>query len=95
VDRAEEIKAGSRTDLAATVDVRGNVGWVHATWTAWPRSGPRIVYSKAFNTSGPAKLFVSAPGDTLYGGWEEGSITCEFKTAQGSLAGGVIRVAPR
>lgn len=95
VDRAHEVAAGTRKDLAATVEVRGNAGWVHATWTVWPRSGPRVVYSKAFNTTGPTKLFVSAPGDTLSGGWEEGSVTCEFKTAGGGLAGGVIRVVAR
>lgn len=95
VDRTDEIPAGSRSDLAATVEVRGNVGWVYATWTVWPRSGPRGVYSKAFNTSGPTKLFVSVPGDTSFGGWEEGRVTCDFKTDHGHQAGSAIRVVAR
>ncbi|MBS2020754.1 MAG: hypothetical protein JST00_48325 [Deltaproteobacteria bacterium] len=92
VDRTDQVKVGSRQDLAATVDVTGDVGWVHATWTVWPRTGPRVVYSKSFNTTGPAKLFVSAPGDTLSAGWDEGTVTCDFKTSRGTTVAAAIRV---
>lgn len=95
IDRVDTVEAGSRKDLAATVDVGPGAGWVVATWTVWPERGvPRVVKSKMFNTTAPKKLFADLEGDTE-GGWKEGTITCDFKTGSGHTAAGKIRVVAK
>lgn len=93
LDPVERVAVGSRQDLAAKVDVRGEPGWVYATWTVWEKDrAPRVVFQKMFNTTGPTVLFVPLDSSTVSGGWAEGTVTCDFKTAEASTAAKPIHV---
>lgn len=95
VDPTAEIAAGSRIDLASTVAVSGDAGWVVATWTLWEAGGlPHVVHTRLLNTHGKTTLFADLEGNTLATGWREGTITCDFKTGEGESRVGTIRVVP-
>lgn len=96
VDPTTEVEAGSRKHLAASTETRAPRGWVVAAWTIWPKGQmPRVVHTKMFNTVGPTTLFVHLDSSTVRDGWEEGTITCDFKDGSGAAVAASIRVVPK
>lgn len=99
VQPIDEIAAGSRQDLAAMLEVRRPTGWVVATWRHWPASDgpPKVLGTKQFNTTatGTKPLFTHLAGDTSFGGWMPGAVTCDFTTADGEARAGRLAVSRR